>query len=100
LLGFQDGGRRLGDTGIPQVVVVRPRNVIILLFKLRVQLPVQGALREEAREDLLEGATTDPLDVLLVHRVAVLCCDEVVDLRTAWSTSFPSALLAVVANLS
>ena len=72
LLGFQDGGRRLGDTGIPQVVVVRPRNVIILLFKLRVQLPVQGALREEAREDLLEGATTDPLDVLLVHRVAVL----------------------------
>ena len=72
LLRFQDGGRRLGDTGIPQVVVVRPRNVIILLFKLRVQLPVQGALREEAREDLLEGATTDPLDVLLVHRVAVL----------------------------
>ena len=72
LLGFQDGGRRLGDTGIPQVVVVRPRNVIILLFKLRVQLPVQGALREEAREDLLEGGTTDPLDVLLVHRVAVL----------------------------
>jgi hypothetical protein len=52
--------------------VVRPRNVIILLFKLRVQLPVQGALREEAREDLLEGGTTDPLDVLLVHRVAVL----------------------------
>ena len=30
----------------------------------------------------------------------LLCCDEVVDLRTAWSTSFPSALLAVVANLS
>jgi len=72
LLGFQDGERRLGDTGIAQVVMIWPRNVIILLFKLCVQLPVQGALREQAREDLLEGATTDPLDVLLVHRVAVL----------------------------
>lgn len=72
LLGFQDGGRRLGGTGIPQVVVVWPRDMIILLFKLSMQLPVQGALREQAGEDLLESATTDPLDVLLVHRVAVL----------------------------
>jgi hypothetical protein len=72
LLGFQDGRRRLGDTGFPKVVVVWPRDMIILLFKLRVQLPVQGALREQAGEDLLESATTDPLDVLLVHRVAVL----------------------------
>ena len=67
LLGLQDGGRRgLRDARIPQVVMVWPRHMVILLFELRVQLPVQGALREQAREDLLKGANTDSLDVLLV----------------------------------
>ena len=41
LLGLKDGGRRgLRDARIPQVVMIWPRNVVILLFELRVQLPV------------------------------------------------------------
>ena len=67
LLGLKDGRRRgLREAGIPQVVMVWPRHMVILLFELRVQLPVQGTLREQARENLLEGANTDSLDVLLV----------------------------------
>ena len=66
LLGLKDGGRRLRDARIPQVVMVWPRHMVILLFELRMQLPVQGALCEQARENLLEGANTDSLDVLLV----------------------------------
>ena len=35
LLGLKDGGRGLRDACIPQVVMVWPGNMIILLFELR-----------------------------------------------------------------
>jgi hypothetical protein len=66
LARFQGRGRGLRDAGIPQVAMIWPRHLIILLFELRMQLPVQSALCEQTREYLIEGANAHSLDVLLV----------------------------------